>query len=382
MDPAGTHEFVRSPVIPVPLAHPANPGQHRKQRLWFLRLLGQSARVVLLLLSLAGLGALLLVRDPVRTQQLQDWLADQITHQPKSLLRAAEQAMERKDYAAAASAARQFMRSIPLPLPVDAFGESYRTALRILRESAEKSGDLPAQLAAGRMAQQFDPHDTAALFDHGRALRKSGDLTRAADTLEAAFAIRPFSAPIVAALESLYAATGDREKSAIVHTRHLEAVALCLNQNAWLSGNLVYYGGGETTAQDIQLDFPAVTDLTVVFDRRTEGAYLVLKGLPHLRLIFEQADLTTPAQGSMPLPIEPQQSLRRIDGRTAESAFTPGADFDAPAVVGLSLKAAAAPGSVLHVRIRVEPDAELEPWVRKFGTWHHPRVPVAPAAEN
>ena len=322
-----------------------------------------------------------MVRDPARAQQVQDWLANRITRQPRALLHTAEQALERKDYAAAAAAARAFIASVPLPLPVDAFGESYRTALRILRESAEKSGDLPGQLAAGRMAQEFDPRDTAALFDYARALRASGN-PAAAKTFEAAFLIRPFSAPILEALASLYAEIGQPEKAALARDRHLEAVALCLNQNAWLSGNLVYYGAGQTTARDIQLGYPQATDLTLVFDRPAEGVYMVLKWLPHLRVIFEQAELVDPSHGTVPLVIAPQQNLKRIDDHTAESTTTLETAFDSPAVINLPLTITPVPGTTLRLRIRVEPDAELEPWVRQFGTWHHPRVPVAPATEN
>lgn len=323
-----------------------------------------------------------MVSDRALTQTVQELMAGRLMRQPKALLNIAEQAMARKDYAAAAQAARQFTTSIPAPLPIDAFGESYRTALHIMRESAKKNGKLSSELTAGRMALEFDPRDTAALVDYARTLQTANEPLQATKIFEAAFAIRPFSAPIADALKSLYKAANKPEKFAAVHERHLEVIALCVYQNAWLSGNLVYYGAGQTTARDIQLGFPQSTALTQIFNHSTEGAYLVLKGLPHLRLVFEQCELVDPQHGTIPLTIDPQQSLRRIDERTAISASTPGAAYDIPFVIGLPLSVTRAAGATLHLRIRVEPDAELEPWIRRFGTWQHPHIPIASVKED
>ena len=347
-----------------------------------MRLLGHSVRVVLLLVVLASAGMLALIQNPAWTLSVQNWLADRVTRGPKALLGAAEGAMARKDYAAATSAARQFMASIPFPLPVDAFGDSYRKALRILRESAEQGGDIPAQLDAGRMALAFDPRDTAALFAYALSLEASGDSPKATEVLSAVFAIRPFSAQVSRALEALHQAAGEPDQAAKIRARHLEAVALCLGEKGWLSGNFVHYGSGRTKAKDIQLGFPQATDLEITLDHETDGAYLVFNSLPHLRVVVEEARLNDSKQGSLPIRIDPQQALRRLDERTAVSTNPPAAGFNALGVIGLLLPVKPTQGSTINLRIRIEPDSELEPWVRQFGTWQHPRLPVTNPAQK
>lgn len=357
--------------------------RHRQHRLWFLRLIGLTARLSLLLLSLTGIGALLLVQAPEPTQHLQDWLVDRITRRPKALLNAAEQAMAKEDYVAAADAARQFMASIPLPLPVDTFGESYRRALGILRECAEQTKDVSAQLTAGKMAMNFDPRDTAALFAYAKALQISGDLTQAASVLGAAFAIRPFSNQVATALASLHTAAGEPGKAAQVRARHLEAIALCLNEKGWLRGDIVYSGAGQNSAQGIQLEFPRVTELRLTLAHEADSVYLVIPGLPNLRVIVESAQLNVPNKDSQPIRINPQQALTQLDEYTATSSNPPADSFDAPWVLNLVLPAKPAPtGSTVHLQIRIEPDAELEPWVRLYGTWQHPHVSIASKMKN
>ncbi len=319
---------------------------------------------------------MLLIRNPDQTQQVQDWFVLRLTTRPHALFQAAELAMEHQDYPAAATAARNFIDSIPLPMPVDAFGENYRTALHILRECAKQSSDLSGRLKAGRLARLFDPRDTVAMVDYAEALDEAGQRTDATEVYQAAFAIRPFSARISNALSSLYSAAGESQKAAAVQERHLEAVALCLNENAWLSGNLVYYGAGQSIAQDIQLTYPQTTEISVVFKQSTDGAYLVLKGLPHLRYTFERAELITPAQQIFRVVIDPQQNLLRVDERTAQSDPAPDLSLVSPATVNLDLGAQRVAGTTLVLRIRIEPEAKLEPWVRQFGTWEHPRIPV------
>lgn len=90
-----------------------------------------------------------------------------------------------------------------------------------------------------------------------------------------------------------------------------------------------------------------------------------------------------PNQGDRPIGIDPQQALSRLDESTATSSGPPAAGFHAPGVLGLVLPAKPAPpGSTVHLRIRIEPDAALESWVRQYGTWQHPRVPAAPTKED
>lgn len=289
--------------------------------------------------------------------------------------------MGKRDYPAAATAARRFMASIPVPLPIDAFGESYREALRILRESSEQLNDIQGQLLAGQMAMEFDPRDTAALFAYALALRSSGDQVRAKDILTKAFTIRPFSSQIATTLEALHSAAGETARAAQVHSRHLEAAALCLHERGWLKGNFVYYGADQNTARDLQLEFPGATELRVTFSHETVGAYLVFVGLPHLHVVTELAQLENPTQGTLPVQIDPQQGLSRLDNATAISSPPADGSFHAPAVLNFRLGPKPAPvGSTLHLRIRIMPDAELGPWVRQYGTWQHPRVPVASKA--
>ena len=345
----------------------------RKLRFWLLRIATHATLTVLLVVGLGAIAVVAVALDARFGERLESWIDTRIAAEPEAQEALLERAVQRHDYVAAATYAQRFIGSIPLPDLADRFAAPYRHAVRTLLESGEQLHDLSLISRAGRLAWQFDPHDSVTLFTYGRDLVAAGQHKEATPILEAVQAIRPMSASVTALLADCYRATGQNEKIAPLQERHLEAVALALDLPSWRSGAVVYYRGKDSRVTSFEFNPESPVDITVHFDFPPDGAYVTLPTLPFVRLHFDRVELIGAGGERSDVSIDTQQQLRQVDDTTVEVIADSSRMLDEPGVVGMKLPQDRR-GQLL-LRMRLEPLPVLRPWLERFGTWSHPRHP-------
>lgn len=357
-----------TPAITVPAGRAI-----RRDRSFILSAVRHGLLAVCLLGALATLGGGLLTLSPTLAQWATTRIVAHYTSQPLALFRELEQAAAGPDQDIIMARARRFLDSVPLPFPADAFGEKYRTGLRLWLRAAADSGNLPELQQAGARLLAFDPNDSFLLFDYGRALAARQQGAAAAEVLARVFEIRPTSPQVLHALEALPEA-GNAAQVAARKKRHYEALALAMVEPVWMSGSAVASAGNQSKAADLRLSVTAPVRISLPLEFKPTDVYLVLPRMPMLELRVTSARFVAPDGSSTTINSRPQQNLvASLDG-FSRIAPPDSAGIDDPAVMGFALPPDTPGRAELVIELECRPAPEVAAAMESY------RIPTATAA--